>query len=63
MNISNLLQTGLTSHSHTSLLGNISSIDDETITINERKLIINSSNHILLKTEEYRIIDIELLSM
>ena len=45
----------------TSILGNISSIDDETVTINERKLNIDSSNHILLKTDEYRITDIELL--
>ena len=45
----------------TSLLGNISSIDDETVTINDRKININSSNHIILKTDEYTIIDIELL--
>ena len=45
----------------TSLLGNISSIDDETVTINERKLNIDSSNHVLLKTDEYQITDIELL--
>ena len=46
---------------NTSLFGNITSIDDETITINDKKIKIDSSNHILLKTDEYTITDIELL--
>lgn len=46
---------------NTNIIGNISSIDDETVTVNDRKINIDSKNHILLKTDDYQIIDIELL--